>query len=64
MRIPPSLASAETAAQFAAGGFRGSDDPNVNGFRFTLIYGVNDRMSGFDMRILSLSESQNLKGFL
>lgn len=55
-------ASADATAQFAAGGFRGPDDPNVNGFRFTLIYGENDRMGGFDMGILSLSESQKMSG--
>ncbi len=63
MLITSSLASAETVAQFAAGGFRGPDDPNVNGFRFTLIYGENDHMSGFDMGILSLNESQSFSGF-
>lgn len=56
------IATADTTAQFAAGGFRGPDDPNVNGFRFTLIYGENDRMSGFDMGILSLAESKELSG--
>ncbi len=56
------IAGADVTAQFAAGGFRGPDDPNVNGFRFTLIYGENDRMSGFDLGILSLAESKELSG--
>lgn len=56
------IASADVTAQFGAGGFRGPDDPNVNGFRFTLIYGENDRMSGFDLGVLSLAESKELSG--
>lgn len=55
-------ASADATAQFAAGGFRGPDDPNVNGFRFALLYGENDRMSGFDMGIFSMNESDELSG--
>jgi hypothetical protein len=56
------IASADATAQFAAGGFRGPDDPNVNGLRFVLLYGENDRMSGLDMGFLSLNESVNLSG--
>jgi len=55
-------ASADATAQFAAGGFRGPDEPNVNGFRFALLYGENDRMSGFDMGIFSMNESDELSG--
>jgi hypothetical protein len=61
--VTAGISSADTTAQFAAGGFRGPDDPNVSAFRFTLIYGENTSMGGFDMGILSLSESRNLSGF-
>lgn len=57
-----SHAGAEASAQFAAGGLRAPDEANVNGFRFTLLYGENDDMRGFDMGLLSLSESNNLSG--
>jgi hypothetical protein len=56
------IASADATAQFAAGGFRAPDDPNVNGFRFALLYGENERMSGLDMGIFSLNQSVNLSG--
>jgi hypothetical protein len=55
-------AHADATAQFAAGGFRAPDEADVNGLRFSLIYGENGRMSGFDLGILSLSESQELSG--
>jgi hypothetical protein len=55
-------ANADATAQFAAGGFRGPDEANVNGFRFALLYGENDRMSGFDMGLLAMNESNTLSG--
>jgi hypothetical protein len=33
------------------------DDPEVSGMRFSVIHGENQRMSGFDLGLLSLSES-------
>lgn len=60
--IPAGAASAETAFQFAAPGLRAPDDPHVNGMRFTIFHGVNDRMRGFDFGLLSLSESRQLSG--
>lgn len=57
------VSNADVTAQFAAGGFRGPDDPNVSAFRFTLINGRNTNMGGFDLGLLSLSESENLSGF-
>jgi len=56
-------ALAETAAQFAAPGLRAPDDPNVNGIRFSVLHGSNQRMRGVDLGLLSLSESRNLSGF-
>jgi hypothetical protein len=55
-------AGAEATAQFAAGGLRAPDEANVNGFRFTLLYGENDDMRGFDLGLLSLSQSKDLSG--
>ncbi|MFK7896683.1 MAG: phaC PHA synthase [Myxococcota bacterium] len=57
------ITSADVTAQFAAGGFRGPDDPNVSAFRFTVINGKNTKMGGFDLGFASLSESQDLSGF-
>lgn len=56
------IASADATAQFAAGGFRAPDEGDVNGFRFTLLFGQNDRMGGLDIGLLSLNESARLEG--
>ena len=56
------VATADTGGQFAAPGVRAPDDPNVNGFRFTLLYGENEKMSGLDVGLLSISESKVLSG--
>ena len=55
-------ASAETAFQFAAPGLRAPDDPNVNGVRFAIFHGVNQRVRGVDFGFLSLSETADLSG--
>ena len=39
----------EAAAQFAAPGVRAPDKPNVNGLRFSLLYGSNRNMDGLDI---------------
>lgn len=57
------ISSADVTAQFAAGGFRGPDDPNVSAFRFTILNGKNTKMGGFDLGLASLSESKDLSGF-
>lgn len=56
------VALAETGAQFGAPGVRVPSDPNVNGFRFSILYGDNERMSGLDMGLVALSESASLDG--
>lgn len=58
----PQRAIADVTAQFALGGFRAPDDPNVNGFRFALLYGENDDMDGLDLGVLSVNESSTLSG--
>jgi len=55
-------ASAETAFQFSAPGLRAPDDPNVNGVRFAIFHGVNQRVRGVDFGFLSLSETADLSG--
>ncbi len=55
-------ASAETAGQFAAPGVRAPSDPHVNGFRFSLLYGNNERMEGLDVGLLSVSETTTMSG--
>jgi hypothetical protein len=55
-------ALAETPFQFAASNLRAPDDPNVSGIRFAVIHGKNQRVSGVDLGLLSLSETTNLKG--
>jgi hypothetical protein len=57
-----SLASAEAGGQFGAPGIRVPSDPDVNGFRFSILYGDNENMSGLDMGLVSMSESKTLSG--
>jgi hypothetical protein len=52
----------QASFQFTAPNLRTPDDPNVEGFRFSLLHGRNTNMSGFDLGILSLSESVNRSG--
>jgi hypothetical protein len=58
----PSMASAETSAQFAAAGLRAPDDPIVNGFRLSFLYGGADKVSGLDVGLFSVSEVTTLSG--
>lgn len=55
-------ATAETGAQFAAPGVRAPDDPNVNGIRFSIFYGTNQKVRGLDFGLFSLSETAELSG--
>ena len=56
-------AAADSSFQFSAAGNRTPDDPNVDGFRIVLFYGKNTAVSGFDLGIVSLSESERSSGF-
>ena len=42
-------ASADASAQFQFAGLRAPDDPNVDGFRFSLLYGNSEKLGGFDL---------------
>jgi hypothetical protein len=55
-------ALAQPAAQFGAPGIRVPSDPDVDGFRFSILYGDNENMSGLDMGLVSMSESRTLSG--
>jgi hypothetical protein len=56
-------ALAETPFQFAAPNLRAPDDPHVNGIRFAVIHGRNQRVRGVDLGFLSVSETRDLSGF-
>ncbi len=55
-------ALAEAAFQFTAPNLRAPDDPVVNGVRVSLFHGKNTSVRGFDLGILSLSESSEFSG--
>lgn len=57
-----SPAFAQAAFQFTSPGVRAPDDPSVEGIRLSLFHGRNTNMSGFDLGLLSLSESENRSG--
>ena len=56
-------AGAQAGFQFAAPGFNAPDDPNVEGMRLSLLHGKNTSTGGFDLGILSVSETDTLTGF-
>jgi len=53
----------ETSFQFSAAGAQVPSDPNVDGFRLALFYAKNQSVGGFDLGIVSLSESRRSSGF-
>jgi hypothetical protein len=57
-----SASFAEAPFQFAAPALRAPDDPHVNGVRFSIFHGANERVRGLDFGLLSLSETVNLSG--
>jgi hypothetical protein len=57
-----SFASAEAPFQFNAPNLQAPEDPAVNGFRFSLFHGKSNRVRGFDLGLLSLSETSTLSG--
>ena len=56
-------ALAEASFQFTAPGIRAPDDPNVDGFRLSILHGKAEKVSGFDLGIFSFSESTKTSGF-
>jgi hypothetical protein len=61
--ILPTAAFAEVPFQFAAPNLRAPDDPDVNGVRLSVLHGRNASVRGFDVGVLSMSETRNLSGF-
>jgi hypothetical protein len=60
--IHANAALAGTAFQFTAPNLQAPEDPDVNGVRLSLFHGKNRSVRGFDLGILSLSESAQLSG--
>ena len=56
-------ALAEASIQFSTIGLQAPKDPNVHGARFVLLYGVNQSVHGFDLGMMSFSESVTQSGF-
>ncbi len=57
------MASAQASFQFSVPNYQAPSDPNVSGMRFSLLHGKNVNVRGFDLGILSLSESSRKSGF-
>ena len=55
-------AFAGAAFQFAVPGANMPDNPEVTGMRFSVIHGENQSMSGFDLGLLSMSETGRMSG--
>ena len=55
-------ALAAAAFQFTAPNLRAPDDPDVDGVRLSVLHGKNRNVRGFDLGILSLSESATFSG--
>jgi hypothetical protein len=56
-------ALADTPLQFAAPNVQAPRDPAVDGARFSVLHGENASVSGVDLGLLSLSETESLSGF-
>jgi len=56
-------ALAEASVQFSTIGVQAPKDPDVNGARFVVLYGVNQSVHGFDLGMMSFSESVTQSGF-
>ena len=55
-------AAAETGFQLAVPSRNVPDDPQVNGMRFSFLYGKNRSTHGLDVGLLSVSETSELSG--
>lgn len=55
-------AAAETGFQLALPNLNVPDDPQVNGMRFSFLYGKNRSTQGLDVGLLSVSETSELSG--
>lgn len=55
-------AVAETGFQLGVPNLNVPKDPEVNGMRLSFLYGKNQRMSGLDLGLLSVSETTTMSG--
>ncbi|MHA7840001.1 MAG: VC2662 family protein [bacterium] len=55
-------APAETGFQLGLPNLNVPRDPDVNGFRLSFLYGENRQMRGFDLGLLSVSETSRMSG--
>lgn len=60
--VAGSPALAETAFQLGVPGANAPGDPNVNGVRFSFIWGKNQSQSGLDLGLLSMSQTSKMSG--
>jgi hypothetical protein len=58
----PGAALAETGFQLGVPGTNVPNDPNVKGMRFSFLWGKNQSTNGFDVGLLSLSQSSQMSG--
>jgi len=56
--LAPSLAFAETGFQFGVPDRNFPDDPEVSGMRLSILWGNNERTSGFDLGLFSVSQTR------
>lgn len=59
---PAQQVRADAPFQFAVPNFRAPRDPAVSGIRLSIIHGENQRQSGLDLGVLSMSKTGNLSG--
>ena len=57
-----SAAVADTGFQLGLPSLNVPSDPNVNGMRFSFLYGKNASTRGLDLGLLSVSETSNMSG--
>ena len=63
LALHSTAALAEASAQFNMPGVQAPKDPDVQGFRFVLLYGKNNRVGGFDLGFAAISETGTRSGF-
>jgi hypothetical protein len=60
--LVPAVALAETGVQLGVPGTNVPNDPIVKGMRFSFLSGKNQSTNGFDIGLLSLSETSRMSG--
>ena len=60
--VAAGTASADASFQFAAPNYNTPDTQEVNGVRFSIFHGENQKMRGLDLGFFAMSESTTLSG--